>query len=428
MTIASSRFLAIGTAMFVWMAAAPALSQQAPPDGQTPAAAMIGGKSTWTPAERKLDSNLLFATRAFAPSRGTIPQGLEPQVQSFIDANIAADQTIFVVIRADVSPDLVALVQATGAYEISEFPVYKTITARVPITALVDIAQRSDVFSIGPRELMRTNRWVPTPEEAAAMTGFTPNAGSAQWQGVGAHKANLVHNTGIDGTGVMVCVLSDGVNSLAARQASGDLPASVTVLAGQAGSGDEGTAMLEIIHDIAPSATLGFATANPSQAQFATNITNLKAAGCNIIVDDITYFAEGAFQDGTVTAAVTTVTAGGALYFSSAANSGNKTQATSGTYEGDFVASGQAIPAFITTFESPLPVGGISLHQFPSGNNYTTLTGNTSRISLKWSDPLLGSGQRLRLDCLEQRRNGNHVQCGRQWADGHAGSLRIRFL
>ena len=408
MKITSTRYGLIALAFFAICVGAPALAQPAAPDGQASAPAMTGGKSTWTPAESKLDANLLFATRAFATTRGTIPQGRESSVQAFIDQNVAPDQTIFVVIRADVSPDLVALVKATGAYDISEFPVYKTITARVPITALVDIAQRSDVFSIGPRELMRTNRWVPTSEEMAAIEGATPNAGSALWQGVGAHKADLVQNTGINGSGVMVCVLSDGVNSLAARQASGDLPA-VTVLAGQAGSGDEGTAMLEIIHDIAPGATLGFATANPSQAQFAANITGLKAAGCNIIVDDITYYAEGAFQDGTVSAAVNTVTAGGALYFSSAANSGNKTQATSGTYEGDFVASGMPIPAVITTFETPLPAGGISLHAFPSGNNYTTLTGNTSIISLKWSDPLLGSTNDY--DLIVTNSTGTAILC-----------------
>ena len=65
--------------------------------------------------------------------------------------------------------------------------------------------------------------------------------------------------------------------------------------------------MMEIIHDMAPGATLEFATAFTSEASFATNITNLQAAGCHIIVDDVTYFDEGAFQDGPVSLAVNAV-------------------------------------------------------------------------------------------------------------------------
>ena len=362
-------------------------AQPSAQESYVPVPSVIGGKASRTPAEQKISSVLLFATRAFTPTRGAIPQGMEPQVQAFIDANVAADQTIFVVIKADVSPDLVAMLKATGAYDIEEFPIYGTITARVPITALVDIAQRSDVRSIGPKEMVRTNRWVPSPEELADIGGAIGNAGSVNWQGVTAHKANLAQSTGIDGTGVKVCVLSDGVNSLAARIADGNLPAGTAALPGQAGNGDEGTAMLEIIHDMAPGATLEFATAFTSEASFATNITSLQADGCHIIVDDVTYFDEGAFQDGPVSLAVNTVTTAGALYFSSAANSGNKTHAQSGTYEGDFVASGMTIPPVISAAESGAP-GGITLHQFPSGLNYTTLTVDTTVISLKWSDQL----------------------------------------
>ena len=73
----------------------------------------------------------------------------------------------------------------------------------------------------------------------------------------------------VTGVGVKVCVLSDGVDSLAASQAAGELPA-VDVLPDQAGDGDEGTAMLEILHDVAPGAELGFATAFISDATSPT--------------------------------------------------------------------------------------------------------------------------------------------------------------
>ena len=386
----SSRCRMFVVASLLWLAAVPALAQQPFPDAQELAQAAIGGKADRTPAEQKLDSTLMFAVRGFAGSgtRGKIPLSLQPGIQSFIDENVAADQTIFVVIKAEVSPDLVAALRVVGAYDITEFPQYDTITARVPITALLYIAARTDVRTIGPRERYQTNRYFPTPEELKTrfkhLADFSTNVGSVNWEGVSAHQADKAFTTGISGAGVKVCVISDGINTLAARQASGDLPATVTVLPGQAGTGDEGTAMLEIVYDIAPGAMLGFATALPSLAQFATNIVNLRnVAGCDIIVDDYTYFNESAFQDGSVAQAVNTVTAAGALYFSSAANSGNQTHGTSGTFEGDFVASGAAIPAAIATFEG----GPVVLHSF-GANPYTTLTAATSAVSLKWSDPL----------------------------------------
>ena len=153
--------------------------------------------------------------------------------------------------------------------------------------------------------------------------------------------------TGFNGTGVKIGVLSDGVEHLADAQASGDL-GPVTVLPGQAGAGDEGTAMLELIHDMAPGAQLYFATAFTSITSFADNIRALRTAGCDIIVDDVGYFVESPFQDGqgpavvsptnggVVTQAVKDVAALGAMYFSSAGNSGNLNDGTSGVWEGDF--------------------------------------------------------------------------------------------
>ena len=61
---------------------------------------------------------------------------------------------------------------------------------------------------------------------------------------------------------------------------------------------DEGRAMLENIHDIAPGANLQFATAFISELGFAQNITALAKAGSQILVDDVHYFDEPFFQDG----------------------------------------------------------------------------------------------------------------------------------
>src|SRR5215813_5941490 len=140
--------------------------------------------------------------------------------------------------------------------------------------------------------------------------------------------------------------------------------------------------MMEIVHDIAPGANLIFATAFNGVTSFASNILALQAAGAKVIVDDITYFNEGAFQDGPIARAVNQVTTNGAIYFSSAANSGSLTFGTSGTWEGDFLPNGVV----------GLPIQELgTVHNFgtvPSPQNFDVLTATSSFISLKWSDPL----------------------------------------
>ena len=55
---------------------------------------------------------------------------------------------------------------------------------------------------------------------------------------------------------------------------------------------------MEIIHDVAPGATLAFHTAFDGQADFAQGILDLKKAGAKVIVDDVGYIDEPMFQDG----------------------------------------------------------------------------------------------------------------------------------
>lgn len=362
--------------------------------GAALAQAPLGDKAGRTPAERKMSSVLVELTRAQA--MGRLKSGrtvdLPAGVREFARHNVDADNRIFVVIKADVTPELLAFVRAQGGQELLDYPRFRTITARVPVGVLGAIAQRPDVQAVGPREQATTNRREPT----AHLRGATPAAlkastGSVAWEGVAAHRADVAHAAGHTGSGATVCVLSDGVDSLAASQAAGELPADVTVMPGQAGAGDEGTAMLEIVHDMAPGAKLVFATGfGGSPAAMASNIAALAAApyDCSIIVDDVSYYNEGAFQYGPIALVVDEVMAAGVLHFSSSANSGNLTHQSSGTYEGDFVASSLPLPPAIT---GAAPPTGTTLHDF-GGKNFVVLTQATRTISLKWSDPLDASG------------------------------------
>src|SRR5262245_45982475 len=319
---------------------------------------LVVEKSQLAPHQRKIDSRLrrmLDATNA-SPKFPGLAGIAHPVPQA--DGTIALDIDTFA--GSDVKP-VIDAVQAAGGTIVYPSIQYKTVRVRVAPAAIDGLAQLPGVrFIVQAREAI-TNK-VNTS------------------QGDVTHRADAARSFfGFDGSGVKVCVLSDGVSSLASVVASGDLPPGIDVLPGQSGSGDEGTAMLEIVHDLAPGAPLGFATAFISEASFATNIVALKDAGCKVIVDDVSYFDESPFQEGPVVNAVNTVTAAGVLYFSSAANSGNKDHSQTGTWEGDFNGTGGAF------------LGGTA-HNFGDGGKSILVTAGTGNpTTLHWNDPFGGS-------------------------------------
>jgi len=71
--------------------------------------------------------------------------------------------------------------------------------------------------------------------------------------------------------------------------------------------------MMQIVHDIAPGASLAFYTAFESEQDFANGILALAAAGCKVICDDVSYFDEPFFQNGVVAQAIQTVEAKASL-------------------------------------------------------------------------------------------------------------------
>ena len=151
-------------------------------------------------------------------------------------------------------------------------------------------------------------------------------------QGIGALREHYK----VDGSGVCVGVISDGINSAPIPVLSGDLPGdgiglpAIETCPLNVNEGDEGTAMLEIIHDLAPGAHLAFCPAfGPFGQQglaFAIDWLANQANGgngCDIIVDDVAYVTEPHFEDGIIAQSVDAAAAKGKLYFSSAGNSAN---------------------------------------------------------------------------------------------------------
>jgi hypothetical protein len=325
-------------------------------------------KQTFTPAEQKMSTNLVLASRLarheFVPAFAV----------RIVSESLRDSKGRYEVdIHATGTDAIAGEITRRGGEVTVHRPLLQHIRAHVDPAHLLQVASDPGVS------------WIREADRA------TTNVGALTSQGYISHGANQAVALGITGSGVNVGVLSDSATParVAALIASGDLPPDVTIVPGQDGGAgtDEGTAMMEIIHDLAPGANLFFATAFNGQASFADNIRTLRFVyHCDIIVDDVTYFAEGAFQDGTIALAVNDVVADGALYFSSAANSGNLTSGTSGTWEGDF-QNGGAVDS---------PISGLGetgyLHNFGGGQVYDRLTATTTTISLQWSDPLGLSG------------------------------------
>ncbi|GAB4358208.1 MAG: hypothetical protein Kow0060_12080 [Methylohalobius crimeensis] len=132
----------------------------------------------------------------------------------------------------------------------------------------------------------------------------------------------------VDGSGITVGVLSDSYDCLGEAGTdvlAGELPEGVEVLQEVSDcttGADEGRAMMQLIHDVAPGARLLFHIAFGGEADFANGIVRLAEAGADVIVDDVGYASEPMFQDGLIAQAVNRVHSQGVAYFSSAGNSG----------------------------------------------------------------------------------------------------------
>jgi hypothetical protein len=195
---------------------------------------------------------------------------------------------------------------------------------------------------------------------------------------------------------------SNGYNATASTDVgTGDLPASSNINIIEEASclnfdktlqlpmGDEGRAMMQIVHDVAPGAKLAFYTAENSEADFAAGIQALANAGAQVIADDVGYFDEPVFQDGIVAQAINAVAANGVAYFSAAGNNGN-------------TAYDDTAPDF-TALSSSAPNSGEHLLTFNGGTGTSVpmtipalIPGEFVAVVVEWDQPYVtgapGSG------------------------------------
>jgi subtilisin family serine protease len=259
------------------------------------------------------------------------------------------------------------------------------ISGRAPVGALADMAASTGLKFLRPTLAMA-------------------RAGSVQTQGDRSLRADLARReANVSGNGVRIGVLSDSFDCLPGAfeegapftradqdVANGDLPGDILILKDLAiwpngNCSDEGRAMMQLIHDVAPGSPLAFHTAFISQEDFAAGIRALADAGSKVIVDDVIYFAEPMFEDGIIAQAVDDVYRNGVAYFSSAGNDARN------SYESRFrlstdvglsgarhdFASGRAVDALQT-----VTAGASSITYLPFNWDQPSISANGARGAL----------------------------------------------
>lgn len=335
---------------------------------------------------------------------------------------IRAGRRVLVDVRFDAGAlEHLAALRTADAQIVAASRSYQTITAAVPPEALRQLGGVPGVGSVTA---------VPAPLVFAGEC----EGGSVISEGVAQLNAKAARERfGLDGEGVTVGVLSDSFNKaneavsggpIATKApqdvASADLPGTTNPCSEQTApvdvrqefvasepgeeAFDEGRAMLQIVHDMAPAAKLAFASAFQGETAFAESIEELArpvlsgGAGAKVIVDDVAYLEEPFFQDGPIAAAVNKVTAEGATYLSAAGNDNLIDSA------GRDIASWEA-PSFRDAGSCPAAVQALGSEfnpshcmDFASGSATDTTFGitvepeETLTLGLQWAEPWFGVG------------------------------------
>ena len=244
----------------------------------------------------KLDSNLDLLYRIDVLARATggqidaadaaeLPGGLSAQVASDL---LRLDDGGFVQVYADIQGDASAAapaLQALGMHIEIISDEYSLVQGRLPLSAVEAAAALPEV------------RYIRPPAYGEVDTGSVNSEGDAILD-----ANDLRASFGVNGAGVRVGVLSDGLEGWTDARDDGDLPASIEFttcdktsgLPTDPGAGAEGTAMLEIVHDLAPGAELWF-------GYWQTDLEFIQAVDCladnvDVIIDDLSFFNIGSYN------------------------------------------------------------------------------------------------------------------------------------
>ncbi|MBT2116572.1 S8 family serine peptidase [Dyella sp. LX-66] len=335
--------------------------------------------------------------------------------------------TVDVVAKGDVAAvrtQLEALGFETGA-------VYRNdIGGRLPVSQIDRAAALSGVLTIS----------VP---EKRTRSGLVSSQGDAAQRSKALRETSRIHPTttqastfvALDGSGLTIGVISDSFDCQAGKSediANGDLPAHVSVLKESSdclGAGsDEGRAMAQIIHDVAPGASIAFYSPD-TLADFAQGIKTLalpigqvdangrRGAGARIIVDDLGFLNEPLYQTGLAGAAIDEVVrTHGVAYFTAGGNDANRGRAAYDNNDASFasvaVQPGDGGP------RAPLNVGERLLNFDASGGStlenlpITVSARSTAVIGVYWDQPMTSPNASSSLNLCHGDHRGKQIRAG----------------
>lgn len=197
---------------------------------------------------------------------------------------------------------------------------------------------------------------------------------------------------GVRGRNISIGFISDSFDNLQGAEAdiiNGDLPPEIRVLQDLGGDGsDEGRALMQVVHDTAPSANFlfhsAFSDSSICEASYANAIDNLVGAGAGIIVSDASCLEDPMFQEGQAAQAINRAKNAGIPVFIAAGNEARRSYETSFRDSGVGDDSGGTYHDF-----NPAP-DGVSIWQ-----NITLESGNALDLTFQWDEPSFNSANDL---------------------------------
>jgi subtilisin family serine protease len=274
-----------------------------------------------------------------------------------------ADGTV--VIDASAEEDPAALLRDLKRLGLQDGAIWgRLVSGRLPVMALPAAAQLPSLRTAYPA-YSRTQ------------------AGPVTSQGDQVMKADAVHSIfGVTGDKIRVGVISDSFDysgtHASADVSAGYLPADIIDLEEMSTyvspPADEGRAMMQLIHNVAPGSRFAFHSGRNGMANFAQGIRALadkNGPGCQVIVDDVFLYTEPFFQDSIVAQAIDEVKQAGVAYFSAAGNFGHS------SYEDAFRLASNG-----TSHNFRNEIGQEDIYQ-----KIIIPYGHSIYLVLQWSDP-----------------------------------------
>lgn len=346
------------------------------------------------PAHGAMSPSVRFAPPLAAVVKATTEGKLNDVMQAALTRQLFRESTSFAPrfnatgeVQVDLTygmgnaPPALDRLKALGATKVSIAPLMHTVEAWIPAANLGRLAGLSWVQDVHVPQYALSNYAAPPGGETR---GTPVDSAGASLMGASAFTAA----TGANGSGITVGVINGGDAGLSQSEGLGDLPSNVWQDPNYPGINDgEGTAMMEIVHSLAPGANLAFCGPQTS-VEFLNCLNDLSQHGAQVIVDDIAFPATAYFTEDSDVVAVQQW---------QAQNSSVRLVTAAGNFAQSFW-SGLYTPSAIT----PITVNGVTYNQaqnFGTSANvnfYDTITvqaNDTIEYLLEWADPWVPTAQ-----------------------------------